>query len=1700
MDPVPPRELVDSIPLEMERICIKALSKRASDRYATADELADDLLNWQLGAQQVHHERRIVPRGLRSFDADDADFFLDLLPGPRDRDGLPESIRFWKTRLEETDPDQTFSVGLIYGPSGCGKSSLVKAGLLPRLAKSVVAIYVEATPDDTETRILRGLRKQLPDLPDQLGLVETFTLLRRGAGPKVVIVLDQFEQCLHAQRTEQDTALVNALRQCNGGRLQAVVMVRDDFAMAAARFMDSLDIRIVQGHNFATVDLFDVDHARKVLIKFGQAFGKLPTQVSALSEPEREFVSSVATGLADDGQVVSVRLALFAEMIKSKPWIPATLEEVGGTAGVGVTFLEETFASRSANPNHRKHETAAREVLTRLLPEVGTDIKGHMRSQAELMEAAGYQHRPSDFQDLLRILDGELRLITPTDPEGFHTESGGDASSKYYQFTHDYLVPSLQEWLTRKQKETPRGRAELLLADRAGVWNARPENRQLPSLAQWFQIRRFTQKKNWTPSQHKMMVKAGRHHAIRSVVAALLLAVVTFTGLAIQQQGIVQRNATHAAGLMDSLLKADIAQVPAVVSDLSDYRQWSDPLLRAKLAEATDGSEAKLHMALALLPVDDRQIDYLREQLPVCTLEELPVVRKALLPHQDKLTETLWREVQDESQDASRRFQTAAALAEYAPNDERWKAIAPFVAQHLTSAVSSAYLSPWRQLFQPSSQPLTSPLTGIHTDRSRSEKQREAAVFLLSDYLRDQPEPLVEVILMADELAEFSQLIAALKPHSAAVRQRLLYETQAVMPVNLAKTNDQLSEADQQLRDAHWKRQSLAAVTLVHLGFGDDVWSLLKFSPDPSLRSFIIHHLGKLGTNHNEFAARLEMESDVSIRRSLIQSLGGLDATRIPPADRSRIAERLQTMFINDPDPGIHGSASWTLRKWGTKLPELPVSEPILVATSPSENQPQQPSTSPAITAETTLRRAQDNKVRRWYVNGQGQTMVVIPAPADRRGSSVIHDFAISNHEVILAEYRRYRAGWGAGRDDYPTDQFPIHGASWYEVAEYCNWLSKQEGLPESQWVYEPNISGQFGDGVTIKENSAGLTGYRLPTDAEWEVACRAGTSGTHGFGEPLALLKLYCWHGANSEGTRHAVESLLPNDFGLFDFHGNLFEWVQNPVSGPMSPVKASIERANRGGTYIGTRQGYRSNSRGGFLPSSRFSLQGFRVARTLSPSNDSTQPTVESRQVSYAEAAVAAEASKVERPLINEDFGAGLDGWQVEGGAKEFVRFIEKSETVLTTHGKQKNADTGRLYQCFQVPNDATDLLLTLHGGGDLQAVHLALWDGPLLYRRVAAGNDHSKVPVQWNLVPLRGRVVTLEIVDRSTSPWGFIGVQGISLLRQNANHDWNGWPTDAPPPAVAPFDAEQARQHQEVWAKHLGVPVEYTNSLGMKFRLIPPGEFVMGSTPTEIEDAIAVIKAANPNDKYWPQFPKSEEPQHKVILAQPIYLGVHEVTQAQYEGVMGQNPSFFSTTGKGKDAVVENDTPQHPVEAVNWSDAAEFCARLSQQEKQKPFYFRIGDAVTKIDGTGYRLPTEAEWEFACRAGTTTKHWIGGSDDDLPQAGWFKVNSDKRTHTVGELKANPFGLYDVHGNVWEWVEDRWSSTYFGEFIRKPAISPTGPASIGSLRVIRGGSWLTPASSCRASDRHAFGPTFRGFDIGFRVVLPVDAVKSTLK
>ena len=426
----PLRQYDEKLPKELERICHKAMAKRASDRYSSAHDLAEDLQVFLAEQTVVQSDTsaggvglvasetdlsplasntrgslgessdtlktgssngqlvKIVPKGLRSFDAHDADFFLELLPGPRDRNGLPDSLRFWKTRIEETDPDHTFSVGLIYGPSGCGKSSLVKAGLLPRLAEEIIPIYIEATPEETENRLLHGLRKSCPALEKNLSLLDSLASLRRGlglpVGKKVLIILDQFEQWLHAKK-EKDVDLVQALRQCDGGRVQCVVMVRDDFWLAVSRFLRELEIRLLEGRNIALVDLFDPDHARKVLAALGRALGRLPGNIGDTTKAQEDFLDQAVAGLAEDGKIICVRLALFAEMMKSKAWTISSLREVGGTKGIGFTFLEESFSSPSASPDHRYHQKAARAVLRDLLPDAGSDIKGYMRSHAELL-------------------------------------------------------------------------------------------------------------------------------------------------------------------------------------------------------------------------------------------------------------------------------------------------------------------------------------------------------------------------------------------------------------------------------------------------------------------------------------------------------------------------------------------------------------------------------------------------------------------------------------------------------------------------------------------------------------------------------------------------------------------------------------------------------------------------------------------------------------------------------------------------------------------------------------------------------------------------------------------------------------------------------------------------------------------------------------------------------------------------------------------------------------------------------------------------------------------------------------------------------------------------------------------------------------------------------------------------------------------
>jgi formylglycine-generating enzyme required for sulfatase activity len=250
---------------------------------------------------------------------------------------------------------------------------------------------------------------------------------------------------------------------------------------------------------------------------------------------------------------------------------------------------------------------------------------------------------------------------------------------------------------------------------------------------------------------------------------------------------------------------------------------------------------------------------------------------------------------------------------------------------------------------------------------------------------------------------------------------------------------------------------------------------------------------------------------------------------------------------------------------------------------------------------------------------------------------------------------------------------------------------------------------------------------------------------------------------------------------------------------------------------------------------------------------------------------------------------------------------------------------------------------------------------------------------------------------------------------------------------------------------------------NSLGMSFASIPAGTFTMGSPKTETDRG-------------------ADETPHEVKITKGFHLGVHEVTQGQYEKVMGVNPSFFTPTGPGKVKVKIKDTSRWPVECVTWHDAVEFCRKLGALPKE---------AAAKRT---YRLPTEAEWEYACRAGTTTALHYGDNVDSyaanfnglspygVGRGGPFH----RRPADVGSYQANKFGLFDMHGNVMEWCQDWYAADHYA---KSPAEDPTGPAD-GKEKVTRGGAWSNSGKACRSAVRTKLAPGQSHYGLGFRVVM----------
>jgi serine/threonine protein kinase/formylglycine-generating enzyme required for sulfatase activity/tetratricopeptide (TPR) repeat protein len=1743
----PPRQIDDTIPKELERISQKALSKRASERYSTATDMAEDLrlfLQTTGGvvsplapaasiittpgstleaaplpptSRQSDPDQRpikIVPKGLRSFDEHDADFFLELLPGPRDRDGFPDSIRFWKRKIEQIDADLTFRLGLIYGPSGCGKSSLVKAGLLPRLSKHVLPVYVEATPEETEARLLKGLRKACPELSRGSDLIESLANLRRGRilAPerKVLLVLDQFEQWLHAKRREENSELVAALRHCDGEHVQAIVLVRDDFWMAATRFMRDLEIRLIEGENSAAVDLFGLDHAQKVLMAFGRAFGRIPENASDMLRDQKDFLKQSVNGLAEEGKVISVRLALFAEMMKGKPWVPSALKEVGGTKGVGVTFLEETFSTTTAPPEHRLHQKAAQSVLKALLPETGTDIKGQMRSRQELLEASGYTNRPRDFGDLIRILDAELRLITPTDPEGSSREGQVTTpSGQYYQLAHDYLVHSLRDWLTRKQRETRRGRAELRLAERSSLWNNKPENRHLPSALEWANIRLLTRRQEWSEPQRKMMRALTKYYSKRAAAGIIVLVVAGW--LAFETLG-----SFTARMLTSSLPTIETKVMPGTVQALAAFRRWANPELRRMIRESRKDSKEHLHASLALLPVDASQVDYLSERLLSAEPSEALVLRDALETHQSSLTPKLWSVLESAKAGDASLLPAATALASYNPDDARWEAVGGRVSQALVT-VNSLLLRPWTEALHPVRGKLAAPLAVIFQDRSRSETIHSLATDILTDYASDYPDRLAQLLMDSDPKAYLSFFPVAEK------------KAEQVLPVLQAELvkGATYSWNDPPLNPS-WTKPDSALVSRLESEHGE-LAERFAFCQKMPLDDFLTTAEALRKSGYRPVRFRPFADEQV-IRVAAVWTRDGrnwrissdMTAEEVRQEDERNKKDKYFPVDVagyEGIDKGGKHTESYTAL-WVEKSGDDEAR--LYVGITADEEDDVQDKLREAKLIPRTLHTMIGSEGRNRCCGIWGRrpgTAITGQAYRDQfegnfeqnqadLGDQLLVDVVVSG--AVKPQATRYRvqaafesaekklktkpndidtrlaralANLRLGENQKALDdlQFVIDknpeadSPKQYNVIALARSGKKQDALteltkhkrgdaPEHSKLYlAAVVAAELGEGADKAFETLESAIQKQPKDAElrydaaraFSLASRAISQSDKTKGRQFAERCLQL--------LREAVKN-DDADFGKIDEDADL-----DPIRN--DPAFIEIMKAS----HSDRRYAAAWNSSASFEATSIYGLdpvahlrkcreliaQGYRPVSWSSSQTSTKEPLLT--------------ASVWHRPVITEETKDRLAERQARA-AIALVR-MGKAEDVWNLLRHSAEPRLRSFIVNWLNPLGATPKLIV----SELDRINPNAKPTPAMGQQLMdAILFHPETSMRRALILALGTYGTEGLSPGEREPP--IG-KLLDLYRNDPDSGVHG---------SAEWTLRQWKQQERLKeldselmkVKDWGERRWFVNTQGQTFAVIEsPVEFRMGSPPTDSERI-----AGN-------------EHSMRMRISRRFAIAAKEVTIGQFQRFLGLGGITIDRYLASADNLNKfSPDPDGPWIGPDWYSAAHYCNWLSEQEglPKEQWCYVPNDAGTYAEGmsipsnvlerTGYRLPTEAEWEYACRAGAVTSRYYGHSIELLEAYARYQANSTEHAWSCGSLFSNDLGLFDMLGNAFEWCQDSTNSLkprQNGRYI--DCVRTHVLVHAKSPRLLRGGAFDDLPASIRSANRDWVAPSNRSSIFGFR-------------
>ncbi len=694
------------------------------------------------------------------------------------------------------------------------------------------------------------------------------------------------------------------------------------------------------------------------------------------------------------------------------------------------------------------------------------------------------------------------------------------------------------------------------------------------------------------------LVERGLIWSRKRPTAAILTAVgVVFAFILILAGWLSYREfqASRANALVQSLLKADLAEVPRLLEEMKTYRGWTERRLK-RLARVQNQLKEAAHLRLSLALLDSEpqtELPYLRQRLLYCSIPELVLLCASLETFKDELIPPL-QEILHSSEQLTARFHAGLALARYAPEEVEWTdAELGFLTAQLLDASRDdqrdirSFLKPLRQL-------LLAPLEAAFRDEKARTTVRLAAADALADLAGDDPELLARLASEAT-LEQFDSL-----------RSRLVHpdnRDQALAVLRGLVEEQPAEKLSPQERVRLGKRRAGAAALLVHLGDTRSASVALQMTDDPESMTQLVHHVKDRQAPVGILLEGLANAAEARVRYALLLALGDYPLGELPPGDQNQWPEKLLEWYRHDPDAGVHSACGWLLRRWGL-VQQVHQIDSIEVPYDPSGK-------------------------RGWFVErvaGQPYTFIVCRPGTFSMGSpenepyrqrnekrhsvTLTRPFALSDREVTWGQAEPFLKAQGINPREADEPLAAEHPASHLNFAEavlFCRFLTAQAGRPEQDQCYDNPGPKETAVQMILKSAPIRLDrpGFRLPIEAEWEYACRAGTTTAYSFGNDRELLKYY---GCYLEQGTVPAGTLRPNQWGLFDMHGNVWEWCQDSYrsrlpDGERDPVGPSTgdHRVLRGGGWDRSAWHCRSSYRHHPTPEYRANYMGFRLARTL-------------------------------------------------------------------------------------------------------------------------------------------------------------------------------------------------------------------------------------------------------------------------------------------------------------------------------------------------------------------------------------------------------------------------------------------------------------------------------------------------------------------